>query len=429
MAVNNRRRAAGAGSLFRYGAKERQLAKNTGSLLLFHIAKIVFPLAVLPYLTRTLSTQVYGVVAYVRTVMIYMQIIVDFGFALSATKDIVKTQDDRERMSAVIGDTLLAKIILGIAGGMALGVLCGCLPILKGNLLYTFLSYLVVLESVFLMDFVFRGLEIMHVITVRFVAMKVFSTGLTFVFVRDDTDILWIPLLDIVSSILAIALVFYELKKQKIGIQCSGISKAFSMIKESFVFFLSNVASTSFNALSTLMIGAYISATEVAYWSVCMQIIGSIQACYSPISDGIYPEMVRSANINILKRILRLCVPIVCLGCIAAYLLAGKGMYLLGGEKYLVAVPVFRILIPCLFFGFLSMMIGWPVLGAIGKTKETTITTVASVCSHILMLAVLIVSDQFTLVNIAIVRCLTDILMFVMRFLFYQKYKSLFNRI
>lgn len=407
--------------------KGKQLVKNTGSLLLFNIAKIFFPFIVLPYLTRVMSTEVYGTVAYVRTVMTYMQILVDFGFVLSATKDIVKARDNQEKLYTVIGDTLLAKMILGAAGGVCLAALSCALPILREKLLYTCMSYIVVLESIFLMDFVFRGLEIMHVITIRFVVMKVLSTGMTFVFVKGDSDILWIPLLDIFSSLIAIGLVFYELKRREIRIQFSGLSNAVSMIKESFLFFLSNVASTSFNALSTLVIGIRISATEVAYWSVCMQVIGSIQSCYSPISDGVYPEMIRTRNFSIMKKLLKLFIPIVSVGCVAAYFCAETGMFILGGEKYLVAAPIFRLLIPCLFFGFLSMMFGWPTLGAIGKAKETTITTVVSVIFHIVMLLALIAMDLFTLVNIAIVRSLTDALLFVMRYLFYRKYRDQFK--
>ena len=406
--------------------KEKQLVKNTGSLFLFHIAKILFPFIVLPYLTRTMSTEAYGVVAYVKTVMTYMQVIVDFGFTLSATKDIVKARDDREEMSFVIGDALLAKLMLGAAGGAGLLALSCILPILRENLTYTLLSYVVVLESIFLMDFIFRGLEIMHVITIRFIVMKMISTGLTFCIVKSDADILWIPILDILGSLVSVCLVVYEIRKRGILIKCSGLFRAAGMIRESFVFFLSNVASTSFNALSTLIIGIQISASEVAYWSVCMQLIGSIQACYSPISDGVYPEMIRSKDFNIMKRLLCLFVQIVVIGCMIVCLGAEWGMRILGGEKYLVAVPVFRLLIPCLFFGFLSMMFGWPTLGAIGKAKETTVSTVVSVLFHGIMLFVLILAGSFSLTNIAIVSSLTDFLLFAVRYLFYRKYRHLF---
>ena len=62
------------------------------------IAKIVFPLLTLPYLTRVLSVESYGVVSYVKAVMQYMQLVVDFGFMLSGTKDIVNANNDHEKL-------------------------------------------------------------------------------------------------------------------------------------------------------------------------------------------------------------------------------------------------------------------------------------------------------------------------------------------
>lgn len=55
--------------------------------------KSYFPLLTLPYLTRVLSVESYGVVSYVKAVMQYMQLVVDFGFMLSGTKDIVNAKE------------------------------------------------------------------------------------------------------------------------------------------------------------------------------------------------------------------------------------------------------------------------------------------------------------------------------------------------
>lgn len=407
---------------------EGKIVKNTTMLAIFYIAKIVFPFITLPYLTRVLTTDAYGTVAYVKTVMNYMQIIVDFGFVLSATKDIVKEKDNKEKLEYVVGDTMVARIIMGLIGFVIVLILTAALPILRENALYTILSYVVVFLSIFLMDFLFRGLEVMHIITIRFILMKTISTIFTYILVKSDANMLLIPILDIISSAVAVLLVFFEMKKLNIKIKFSGFKKAFASIKDSFVYFLSNVASTSFNALSTLIIGVQISATEVAYWSVCMQVIGTIQACYTPISDGVYPEMIRSKDLSLIKKILKIFMPIVTLGCVALYFLAGIVLKILGGEEYLVAIPVFRILIPALFFGFPAVILGWPALGAIGKTKQTTISTFTSVIVHIVLLGVLIAVNQFTLINIAIVRSLTEAVLFGMRLYYCNKYKNLFNK-
>ena len=75
--------------------KKNKIVNNTIMLMIFNIAKIIFPFITLPYLTRVLTTDTYGVVTYAKTIMNYMQIFVDFGFVLSATKDIVKCRENK----------------------------------------------------------------------------------------------------------------------------------------------------------------------------------------------------------------------------------------------------------------------------------------------------------------------------------------------
>ena len=408
--------------------QKNKIASNTIMLLIFQISKILFPFVTLPYLTRVLTTTSYGCVSYVKTIMSYMQILVDFGFLLSATKEIILSKDNHEKMQYVIGDTLIARVILGIVGLVIAIILAFSLPLLKDNVLFTILSYIVVFESIFLMDFLFRGLEKMHVITIRFIIMKVISTILTFVFIKSDADILLIPIFDIISSLIAILLILFEMKKMNLKCSFTNIKKTLNSIKISFIYFLSNIASTSFNALSTIIIGIVLDATNVAYWGICIQIIGSIQACYNAISDGVYPEMIKTKNINIIKKTFKIFIPLIIIGCIAAYFLAPWGFNLLGGAKYAPAVSTFRILVPTLLIGFMSIMLGWPTLGAIDKQKDVTISTIVSIAFNFAALLILILSNNFTVRMVAIIRVITEIVLFSLRYIFCLKNKNEFRR-
>ena len=88
------------------------IAKNSAMLMAMNIAKMIFPLLTLPYLTRVLSKDCYGSVVYVKSVITYLQILVDFGFVLSATKDIVRARQDKAAQEKIIGDVLLARLWL-----------------------------------------------------------------------------------------------------------------------------------------------------------------------------------------------------------------------------------------------------------------------------------------------------------------------------
>lgn len=47
----------------------KNIVKNIVMLLIMNMAKLVFPLFTLPYLTRILTTNLYGSVSYVKAVM------------------------------------------------------------------------------------------------------------------------------------------------------------------------------------------------------------------------------------------------------------------------------------------------------------------------------------------------------------------------
>ena len=73
------------------------------------------------------------------------------------------------------------------------------------------------------------------------------------------------------------------------------------------------------------------------------------------------------------------------------------------------------------------MVTGWPTLGAIGKAKETTITTTVTAVAQVLGLIVLMLINKFTLINVAILRCLTELLMLILRVRYCYIFSNEFN--
>lgn len=409
--------------------KNNNIIKNTTMLYIMNIAKLVLPLMTLPYLTRVLSVDCYGMVSYVKNTMLYMQLVVDFGFLLSETKEVVRVREDKNKVGEIVGNTIAAKIGLSILGLLVLICMIFKIQLLSGNGLYTILSYITVVLSVFLLDFLFQGLEKMEVIAVRYIVMKGLSTVLTFVFVHNDSDILWIPILDILGSIVAVAMVFREVKKEKITIRVTGLKEIINMTKQSAVYFASDMATTTFGALNTLLIGIYMNATDVAYWNVAIQIVNAIQSLYNPITKGIYPDMMKNRNFGLIKRILKIFMPIIFAGCVFTYFASPLAIKIVGGAKYVQATtPALRAMIPVLFFSFPAMVLGWPTLGAIDKIKATTMSTIVTAVVQVLGICFLIYIGKFNLIEIAVLRGGTEVLMLILRGTFCWKYRDCFKK-
>ena len=252
--------------------ENKVLVNNTIMMYMMSIAKLIIPLISLPYLTRVLSVDCYGSVSFVKSIINYFQIFVEFGFLLSATKDIVECIKNKGNPNKVIGHTLYAQIILCIISMAAMAVMCLTLDILRGYELFSFLSLMVIVLSIFLFEYVFKAYEQMGKIAIRYVLMKVIALILTLIFVKSDSDILLIPIFDIIASIIAIVMVIFQMKKLNVGVEFSikKIKEGLQSLKQSFIYFISNFATTAFGALNTVIIGFCLTTNDVAYWSLAM---------------------------------------------------------------------------------------------------------------------------------------------------------------
>lgn len=413
---------------FLHKAKKIKLVKNTLSLYIMTIAKMLFPLITLPYLTRVLSVESYGINTYVNSIMSYVQLMIDFGFILSSTAKIAEAGEDKAKIGKITGNTIIAKLILTVISFAMLLFMIGSIDLLKKNLWFTLLSFSCTVLSIFLLDFLFQGIGQMHVLSIRFVVMRSISTVLTFALVKDDSDLIFIPILNIIAYSAAVFMSLYEVTVRfHIRIIWGKGREIIETIKHSVIYWMSDISTTAFTALNTVIIGSCINSVEVAYWGLAIQIIGTIQSFYSPITTSLYPEMIKEPRISLLKKIIIIFAPLVTGGCFLLYFLSGTFLYILGGSKYLEAVPVLHALIPLLFISFFSMLFGWPVLGAIQKAKETTFSTIAAATLQVIGLGILFYIGRLSIVNIAWLRFVTEFTMLAIRLVFCMKYKKLFK--
>lgn len=401
---------------------------NTIMLYLLAIAKIIFPLITLPYLTRVLSVETYGAVAYVKAIIAYAQTAIDFGFILSAVRDIVNINREKEATSRVVGNTIIAKLFLAVISFIVILILSFVIPILRDYTLLLFLSFIPPLLSCFLLDFFFRGIEKMHILSIIFALMKTISTLLTIFLIKGDQQVLLVPIFDTISSLCAILVTWIIYKKLGYGIKFDGIKAAFEKIKESLLFFANSVASSAFGALTTVVIGVCVNdLQDIAYWSVSMQLIGAVQTMYTPLSHGLYPYMIKRKDLTLIKAVLLIFMPIVIIGTILVGYISPLLLTIVGGENYEKAATVFRCLLPVLVISFPVAILGWPTLGSIEKTKQINLATLSGAVAQILGLVLLYVIGCFSIVNVAIMRNLSEFIMFAVLLFFVIKYRKQFT--
>ena len=127
-------------------------------LFVLTFSNYLFNFITIPYQTRVLGPAVYGNLGFATSIMSYFQLLLDFGFMLSATEDISKNREDHSYVSRVLTCVTWCKAGLIALSFSALAVLCLTVPRFQSDVPLFFLYLGAYSIYAFLPDFLYRGI-------------------------------------------------------------------------------------------------------------------------------------------------------------------------------------------------------------------------------------------------------------------------------
>ncbi len=393
------------------------LAKNTVMLYLLTFSSYFFGLVTVPYLTRVLGPEIYGDIGVATAFAVFMQLIFDFGFILSATADVAERREDKAELSALMTSVTICKlcmILVSFAVCLAIGTLWGGgkidLPLYALYLAYVAVNSL-------LPDYLYRGLEQMEKITVRTVVIKLLFVSCIFLFVKSQDQYLLVPVFYMLGSAVALAASFIDIwisyRIRFVLVPLSRIGKDFL---NSFPFFISRFMINAYTTVNTMLLGVISPGSElIGFYSANEKIITAGKGAITPISDSLYPHMVRRKDFGLLKKMIAVGEPIILAGCVVVFIWAEKVCILLFGESYGAAGDVLRCMLPLLPIVFPSYVIGYPGLVPLGLRSVANASVMVGACCQIAGLCIGYFLGVLNVYYVALLTCLTEFIVLVIR--------------
>ena len=397
--------------------KHNTFYKNTLWQYGLQILKYLFPLLLIPYLTRILGTEGYAVYAYVLSFMGVVQTIADFGFTLSGTKKVVDLRGDTAALSRLVGAITVARLMLLCGLFFCVMVVTRFIPIMAENTVYVIWAFFATAGRTVLPDFIFQGNERMGPLTTRYFASKGVQVALTILLVRGPGDLILVAVADVLSEIVDIA---WSYRAQKrlfgVGIAMPTFKESFKELRVSAIYCVSNVSSSLFSGFTTVIIGlAITSKTDIAFWSLTLTTVNAVQSLYTPIANSLYPHMIKNRDFGFARKLALVALPVLVLGIVAYCALSKPIMLVLGGPEYVGGAHVMWMISPIFIFSFYGILIGWPVLGAMGHVKELTVSTLFTGIVNVVSLLALYLAGLITLDVICVARWGCDALLLLVR--------------
>ena len=92
--------------------ENKQLLSNFLSLTTLQAFTYILPLITLPYLVRVLGTEKFGLVMFAQAFIIFFNIFVDYGFNLSATREVSVNRDNKNKLTEIYSSVISIKLLL-----------------------------------------------------------------------------------------------------------------------------------------------------------------------------------------------------------------------------------------------------------------------------------------------------------------------------
>lgn len=264
--------------------------KNGLWLYMLQIFNTIIPLITIPYITRILGKDGYGTFSIALNIIGYLQVLVEYGFGMSATRDVAISDKSRSTICKLFSSIIFSRFIL-----FSVSIIIAVIYLIvtkSGIVLWIsmFVMLICLIGYCVQQNWLFQGMQEMKYISIISMISRSISTFLIFCLVKKQEDIVLYSFLYSVSPFLngfisvAIARSKYKLKLVRVT-----TNDIIGQMKEGWYVFTTQLSSKVFGAIGVTFLGVFSSVADVGIFSAIQKIPNIMILAWTPISQVLYP--------------------------------------------------------------------------------------------------------------------------------------------
>jgi polysaccharide transporter, PST family len=368
---------------------KKRLIGNITSLSILQIFNYTLPLLLIPYLITVLSAELYGEMILAQALALYFVVIVDYGFTLSATRDIAVNRENKEKLSEIFSLVMTIKLFLLLVSFIVFILIISLFDKFNNYQEIYYISFIAVMGQALFPIWYFQGIEDMKYITIINISCKTFFTILTFIFVQNESDFIYAPLFYSLGFLFAgiwSLYIIYTKYDEKIIKQ--PIKNLINYFFDSTQYFWSRISSIGYSNTNTFLVGIILPSQYVTYYYLADKIVTVILSIFSPIQQAIYPYLSNKFNNKVFIYSSVLIITSSILIALLILLFDSFISQLLLKELVTSFVSSLNILVYLIPISIIYVMLGAPLLLAKGYIKEFNNSIIYGFITHLFLLMI-----------------------------------------
>jgi polysaccharide transporter, PST family len=338
----------------------QRLIENFLSLSSLQAINYIVQLITIPYLTRVLGPEKFGLLSFAQAFTLYFVFLTNYGFNLSATRKVAAIRDDKNALNRLVSIVMVIQIGLTFLSFAALIILCVSVPKFGDETALYLIAFVAVLSNALFPVWFFQGMEKMRDITIYNTIGKTAQLVILIALVREESDYIIAAgaysfgLLT--TSLFAIIAVLWT---YKIRLDLPKVSEVVFELKEGWHVFVSLFAMNFYPMINIVILGLFSTDTAVGYYSAGEKIVKAVQGLSAPLTQTIYPHMSRLAieskelSMSFISKIAKHIGGASLLMSLSLFIFAPQISRIILGENFTESIIVIKILS---LYPFLSIM-------------------------------------------------------------------------
>jgi PST family polysaccharide transporter len=359
-----------------------KIAHNAASLYLVQACRKLLPLFTLPYLARVLGPSGWGDVAFTQSMGEFIAIFIEFGFVLSATRDLAQNRSSKEASGRIAVGTFGAQAVLATLGVVIALAVSTQVPLLSSHpkLLSAGIIYGVAqgMSPIWL----YQGLERMALAASLELSSKVAALGAILLFVHSPSDEWKVLAFQSLAPVVTV-LVGFWMAHRLFALYLPSLDMVWHALRTGWPMFLLRSGVATYSTANVLILALFAPASVVGYYASAEKLAKAITGLLMPIRDAFYPRLSHLATHSAAEnqRLTRISA-LIEVGCglvlsVATFAGAHLIVGIVFGKTFEAAVPLLQILALHPFIISLSDAIGFQSLLPAGKEALVTTAIVA----------------------------------------------------
>jgi PST family polysaccharide transporter len=356
---------------------KKRLLSNFFSLSILQAFTYILPLLTLPYLVRVLGVEKFGLVMFAQSFIMFFNILVDYGFNLSATREVSIYRDDKEKLTEIFSSVMSIKAMLIFISFFILTIVVFSFEKFSNDWELYYLSFLVVIGNAMFPIWYFQGMEKMKYITIVNIASKLIFTILIFVVIQEPSDYLYVPILNgfgfIIGGGISLWIIFKNFRESFILQKISILKKYF---QSGYIIFISTVYISFYRILPISILGIINNMESVAIYSIAEKIIRAIISLYQPFVNTFFPYISKQFMENREKaliingKILKLFMPLILLLILFIIYFSETIVFIFADNKMQNSIVLLQLFSPLLIIVFIANIYGSQTMLHIGMENK-----------------------------------------------------------